>query len=84
MRTERWEVAPDTVSGHGEGAVRCLQIRRPGQAEWERLSDEIHGFASAPGYACIIDVAISDVADPPADGSTLRYDLVRVVERRPA
>ncbi|MFA9445748.1 DUF4377 domain-containing protein [Egicoccus sp. AB-alg6-2] len=77
------EVAGDRVTCEGEGVMECLQVRRAPDAEWERFYDQIEGFTHEPGYAYELRVRVTD-DDPPADGSSLAYELVEVVRREPA
>ena len=65
----------------GSGAAPVLRVRRGGADSWESFYDEIHGFEYVPGFRYELDVAVSEVDAPAADGSSLRYDLIRVVAR---
>lgn len=78
--TTRIWVAPETVECVGEAVQDCLQVKTSEDGEWELFYDEIEGFTHAQGTAYVLDVEISEIKDPPADASSLRYRLVRVVE----
>ncbi len=73
-------VAPETVDCVGEAPQKCLQVKRSEDAEWELFYDEIEGFTHVEGTSYILDVEVTEVDDPPAGGSSLRYRLVTVVE----
>lgn len=78
-RTETLFIGPDLVPCEGVGPQMCLQVRRAPDAEWELFYDTIHGFEHEPGTSYELEVQVVPVADAPADGSSLRYELVRVI-----
>lgn len=55
---------------------------RADQKEWENFYTPIEGFDARRGYSYKIVVRRSAVADPPADGGALRYELVKIVSRK--
>jgi heat shock protein HslJ len=68
---------------------RCLHVRelrydanglRQGEGEWRFLYQEIEGYTHAPGVRNVLRVDRFDVADPPADGSSVAWVLDMVVE----
>jgi len=67
----------------GAGPQECLQIARSEGGEIELFYDEIEGFDFEEGTSYVIDVNVGDVEDPPADGSSLSYTLVEVIESTP-
>ena len=68
----------------GIGPQECLQVREQSDAPWQLFYGHIEGFAYEPGFRYVLRVAVSPVPDPPADGSSLAYRLLRVVSRTPA
>jgi len=74
-------VAADRVDCVGAGPQSCLQVKRPGSERFELFYQHIEGFDHQPGYQYQIEVSISPVANPPADGSSLRYQLLRVISK---
>lgn len=76
-----FEVASERVECVGEMQQLCLQVREPGETEWELFYDEIEGFTWEEGFRYTLEVARRTVENPPADGSSFQYRLVRVVER---
>lgn len=75
------EIAPNRVPCTGAAPMECLLVReRPG-AEWTYFYDHIEGFNHEPGYRYVLRVERREVANPPADGSSVAYRLVRVVSR---
>lgn len=75
-------VAPQPVRCTGVAPMDCLQVRSTPAEPWSRWYAGIEGFAYQPGYQYVLEVDEYRVAQPPADGSSIRWVLKRVVERR--
>ena len=63
--------------------TECLLVRPTPAAEWEYFTHAIEGFEWEPGFHYRIGVAIREIENPPADGSSLEYRLVQVLEKTP-
>lgn len=74
------EVAQARVNATGVAPVRVLQVREPGGA-WQRWYSPISGFNFQPGWRYRLQVALTRNDRTPADGSSLRYSLVRVLDK---
>lgn len=72
-------VGPEMVNCEGEARVACLQVKFEEGAEWELFYDNIEGFEFEPGFEYELRVNKITVEDPPADGSSIRYELVEIV-----
>jgi hypothetical protein len=83
-RVVRLEIAERRVPCVGVGPRECLQVRPQPDAPWQLFYDHIEGFTYEPGFRYVLSVARRGVANPPADGSSLAYRLLRVVSRAPA
>jgi hypothetical protein len=68
-----------SVPCEGANPQTCLRVRRGDSAEWELFYDSIEGFEPKPGHAYELIVRLHPVEDPPADASSIRYELIRVV-----
>jgi hypothetical protein len=77
------DVAAETVECRGEATQRCLRVRRSGEEAWTNFYDRIEGFTHEDGVRYRLEVLQRRVPDPPADGSSFRYTLLRVLERVP-
>lgn len=79
-------VADHMAECTGVGPQLCMLAREPGSSELSRIYSEIEGFVYEWGYVHKIDVEDHRVRNPPADGSSIRTVLRRVVakERVPA
>jgi hypothetical protein len=75
------EVASQRVPCIGEARTRCLRVRVVPDTTWTLFYDRIEGFAFEEGYRWRLDVERRRVSNPPADGSSFSYRLVRVVSR---
>jgi hypothetical protein len=74
-------VAPERRSCTGVAPMECLQVRAAPELPWQYFYSEIEGFTHEPGYAYELRVREEKVADPPADGSSLRWQLLEVVSK---
>ena len=65
----------------GEGTFPCYptNVGTPDGEETRIYEGEIEGFTHEAGHSYELRVRITDVEDPPADGSSLRYELVEIV-----
>jgi hypothetical protein len=59
----------------------CMLVRQPGAAEYTFFYDDIEGFNWEPGFRYRLRVERRQVRNPPADGSSLEYRLVRLEQR---
>lgn len=78
------EIAEQQVPCVGMFPQQCLQVRERSDAPWELFYDGIEGFTYEPGFRYVLRVAERRIPDPPADGSSLAYRLLRVVSKTPA
>lgn len=74
-------VAPHTVECTGEGIHQCMLTRRSRSEEWTYFYGGIEGFTYEPGFHWTLRVQTRRIANPPADGSSIEYRLVEVVEK---
>lgn len=81
VESARLWVKAELVDCEGVGPQTCMQIAESEDGEYEYFYDQIDGFTFAEGTSYVIDVTIEHVEDPPADGSSLRYALVEIVEQ---
>ena len=51
------------------------------QENWEYFYNEIDGFTFEPGYLYKLLVSVESILNPPADASSLKYRLIRVLEK---
>lgn len=78
-----YEVAAYRSPCTGSLATMCLNIRQPGEASYQFFYDSIAGFMPQWGRAYSIEVRKSNVPNPPANGSSARLRLRRVITESP-
>jgi heat shock protein HslJ len=76
-------VGPDLVDCVGVGPQTCMQVKEDRNEEYRLFYDQIEGFTFEPGNEHELRVSVETVANPPADGSSLRYSLIEVVSQTP-
>lgn len=68
----------------GVAPMKCMQVRgQPGES-WSLFYQQIEGFTFEPGYRYQLEVTKERLTDVPADASSLRYRLVKVVSKQAA
>ncbi|HPY41894.1 MAG TPA: DUF4377 domain-containing protein [Thiolinea sp.] len=76
--TEVWVVASRYQDCQGAGPMKCMQITKA-NGETTLFYDTIEGFNYQEGSEYRIEVHGDGAANPPADGSSRRYKLVRII-----
>ena len=74
-------VGSEMVDCVGVGPRTCLQVKFEQEGEWQLFYENIAGFEYEPGFEYELKVNKTEVANPPADSSSLRYELVEVVDQ---
>jgi heat shock protein HslJ len=74
-------VGPEVVECEGVGPQTCLQVKFEDSTDWELFYDNIDGFEHQPGIESELRVNKITVENPPADGSSIRYELIEVVSQ---
>ncbi|GAB3921073.1 DUF4377 domain-containing protein [Larkinella terrae] len=65
----------------GVGPQKCLLVKIDGEANWTYFYSGIEGFTYKSGFEYKLSVKREQIKNPPQDGSSLRYTLVRVIEK---
>ncbi|MFN2145924.1 MAG: DUF4377 domain-containing protein [Anaerolineales bacterium] len=77
------QIAPELADCEGgAGPQKCMRVKFEDGTDWQYFYDQIEGFDYQPGYEYTLMVEKVDLADPPADGSSIRYVLVEEVSKR--
>lgn len=77
-----WEVAPVKVDCMGVAPMKCLQVREVG-GQWMNFSSPIEGFDFVEGFRYKLIVMQTKIENPPADASSIRYQLVQLLDKMP-
>ncbi len=77
-----------TVDCVGEMEGTCLLIQEGeniGTEDWEYFYyvNSIEGFEYEPGYIYDLIVVKRNIPNPPADGSSYKYELVKIISKKP-
>lgn len=74
-------VGPEQVDCVGVGPQKCLHIKFGADEEWQLFYDSIEGFTYEPGFEYELLVNKTEVENPPADGSSIRYTFIEEVNK---
>ena len=77
-------IADSMVACEGVTEQKCLQIKENKEDDWTLFYDTIEGFDYKEGFTHKIEVTISKVKNPPADGSKLKYKLNNIIYQEPS
>ncbi len=76
-------VGPELVDCVGIAPMKCMQVKEDPNGAYQNFFSPIEGFTFEPGYTYELRVNVETIANPPADGSSLRYTLVEIVNQTP-
>ncbi|MCS3533148.1 DUF4377 domain-containing protein [Chryseobacterium sp. JUb7] len=74
-------VGPQTADCTGVAPMKCLQVKETPTGEWTNFYTNIDGFTYEPGYEYVLKVKTEKIDNPPADGSSIKYTLVKQVSK---
>jgi hypothetical protein len=74
-------VGPQTADCTGVAPMKCLQVKENTSENWSNFYSNIEGFTYEPGYEYVLKVKTEKIANPPADGSSIKYTLVKQVSK---
>ena len=60
---------------------QCMLVREDPNSDWENFYDTIDGFEFQSGYEYKLKVQVTEIKNPPADASSLKYSLVEILEK---
>ncbi|WP_027385985.1 DUF4377 domain-containing protein [Chryseobacterium gregarium] len=61
---------------------KCLTVTESGQSSSYTIGDgSITGFDYEPGYKYRVQLRLTKLANPPADGSDTEYELIQVISK---
>ena len=74
-------VGPKKADCVGVAPQKCLMVKETQDGEWTYFYDEIEGFAHEEGYEYTLKITEYRVSNPPADASSRKYKLEKVVSK---
>lgn len=75
-------VSAETKPCTGVARMRCLQVREKENAPWQLHYGRIVDFDPQPRIEYRLRIVEEKIANPPADGSSIRWTLDQIVEQR--
>ena len=72
-------VADTLADCEGVTSQKCFQIKEAMEEDWTLFYDDIEGFNYEVGFAYKIEVKITQIKNPPADGASIKYKLVNII-----
>ena len=76
-------VGPVLVDCEGEGPQKCMLVKENPQDEYQLFYDQIEGYNYEEGFDYELEVEVEQVENPPAGGSSLKWTLVRIINKQP-
>lgn len=80
-KTEILIMADQKATCTGVGKTECLQVKRVNEDNYSLFYQNIEKFNFVPGYFYVLEVQTSSVKNPPADASSVKYKLKRILGR---
>ena len=77
-------VGAEQVDCQGLAPQKCYLVKDDPNGEWEYFYDQIGGFQWEAGYNYELRVRITPVENPPADASSVTYELIELISQTPA
>lgn len=78
------DVASQTVPCAGSFPQQCLVVRQRPDTAWTYFYDPIEDFTFVSGFEYTLRVAMRQIRNPPADGSSVAFRLVEVLRKSAA
>lgn len=66
----------------GVAPMQCFQYKTSPDEDWKLLYQPIEGFSYQEGYLYTLRVKTIRITNPPADGSSVRYILKKVISKQ--
>lgn len=80
--TKHIYVADHLVDCTGVAPQKCMLVKEKIVDDWTNFYGNIEGFDYEEGYEYLLNVKVEEIKNPPADGSSLKYTLVEVFEKK--
>nr|WP_129730126.1 DUF4377 domain-containing protein [Parabacteroides goldsteinii] len=81
ITTEQLTIASETRIGMAEGPRNCYLVKNENNKNWEFMYNSINGFEYEAGYEYVIEVKIENIKNPPADASSVKYSLIKIISK---
>ncbi len=84
QETERIFIADHRVDCEGVAPQKCMLFKKDKSQDWTYFYDSIEGFDYEEGYLYELEVRVAQIENPPADGSSLHYALIKIISKEKA
>lgn len=74
-------VKENRVDCTGVGPMKCMLVKFPGKQDWENFYAGIENFQYEEGYRYTLKIRVTERDNVPADASSLRYELVKIIRK---
>ena len=74
-------VNSELVDCVGVAVQQCMLVRENPNSDWKNFYDHIDGFEFQNGYEYKLKIKITEIKNPPADASSLKYSLLEILEK---
>lgn len=74
-------IGAETADCTGVAPMKCLQVKESANGKWTNLYNNIEGFTYEPGYEYVLKIKEEKAENPPADGSSIKYILIKEISR---
>ena len=79
---EKITIASEKTIGYGVAPMECYLVKVGDDKDWSLFYSPIEGFNYENGYEYVIKVKKEKIDNPPADGSSIKYTLVKVISKK--
>ncbi|UII19667.1 DUF4377 domain-containing protein [Fulvivirga ligni] len=69
----------------GEGPQKCFLVQQGSKLdteEWDLFYGNIENFEFTSGYVYNLQIEKTEIKNPPADGSSIKYSLIKIISRQ--
>lgn len=77
------QIASEKASCVALARTECLHVRYLPDTTWRLFYDPIQGFAYERGFLYTISVVQRRIENPPLDGSSAEFRLIKVISKEP-
>jgi glyoxylase-like metal-dependent hydrolase (beta-lactamase superfamily II) len=74
-------VNSELVDCVGVAVQQCMLVRENPNTDWKSFYEQINGFEFQNGYEYKLKIKVTEIKNPPADASSLKYSLVEILEK---
>ncbi len=82
QETKKIYIASHLTDCEGVAPQKCMLIKSRPSEDWTYFYDTIEGFNYEEGYSYELEVAVTRIENPPADGSSLQYSLLKILSKQ--